>query len=422
MPADRLPPALDNEGAFAASGTNVAVFGSTHAWFGTGAAARSRVLHTADRGTTWTIAETPLRAGQTSGIYSVAFRDALNGVVVGGDYSKETEAINNAAITRDGGRTWMAVNGLTGFRSVVAYIPGQKAGILAVGPQGTDMNLPIARGLRGLIYVLWDLSQVDPSDLSILFAGQGRLRIGFSELDPPSGHEPTDEQIHEAVRGCWANPFCAFDGAVGTSLVCIQGNWSNVVDGKIKGQIAALALRQCADSPYNPLYARAVRAPRPWGVTTLFAEHTGNHPPLEIDWSAEKRVPMRFNGASDTESPVDAEPEEEVALTTSHADPVLADVGPTVAEVPIVAGDISPAFEPANQPEAATSFSSFWDFARAVNRSDPAALALAGNGADMASRIASVPKVLKSDAKNRLLVTDADAATRSSMVMKSCAA
>jgi photosystem II stability/assembly factor-like uncharacterized protein len=140
VPADRLPPALDNEGAFAASGTNVAVFGSTHAWFGTGAAARSRVLHTADRGTTWTIAETPLRAGQTSGIYSVAFRDALNGVVVGGDYSKETEAINNAAITRDGGRTWMAVNGLTGFRSVVAYIPGQKAGILAVGPQGTDMS------------------------------------------------------------------------------------------------------------------------------------------------------------------------------------------------------------------------------------------------------------------------------------------
>src|SRR4029077_10151842 len=43
------------------------------------------------------------------------------------------------------------------------------------------MNVPIARGLRGLIYVLWDLSQVDPSALSILFAGKGRLRIGFGE-------------------------------------------------------------------------------------------------------------------------------------------------------------------------------------------------------------------------------------------------
>ena len=116
------------------------MFGSTYAWFGTGAAARSRVLHTADRGRTWTIAETPLRAGETSGIFSVAFRDAMNGVVVGGDYSKETEAIDNAAITRDGGRTWMAVNGLTGFRSVVAYVPGQKTTILAVGPQGADLS------------------------------------------------------------------------------------------------------------------------------------------------------------------------------------------------------------------------------------------------------------------------------------------
>ena len=123
------------------------------------------------------------------------------------------------------------------------------------------MNLPIARGLRGLLYVLWDLSQVDPSDLSSLFAGRGRLRIGFSELDPPIGHEPGDDQIQAAVRGCWDNPYCAFNGPAGTSLVCIQGDWSNVVDGKIKGQLATLALRDAAESPYNPLYARAFYAP-----------------------------------------------------------------------------------------------------------------------------------------------------------------
>ena len=57
------------------------------------------------------------------------------------------------------------------------------------------MNLPIARGLRGLIYVLWDLSQVDPSDLSVLFAGGGRLRIGYGEIDPPDGGEPSDAQV-----------------------------------------------------------------------------------------------------------------------------------------------------------------------------------------------------------------------------------
>jgi len=55
VPASALPLSLDNEGAFAASGTNIAVFGKTQAWIGTGAAAKARVLRTADRGRTWKI-------------------------------------------------------------------------------------------------------------------------------------------------------------------------------------------------------------------------------------------------------------------------------------------------------------------------------------------------------------------------------
>lgn len=224
------------------------------------------------------------------------------------------------------------------------------------------MNLPIARGLRGLLYVLWDLSQVDPSDLSSLFAGRGRLRIGFSELDPPPGHEPGDDQIQTAVRGCWDNPYCAFNGPAGTSLVCIQGDWSNVVDGKIKGQLAALALRD-AESAYNPLYARAFHAPRPWGVTTVFAEYTGNHPALDIAWSAERRVPLRLDVLSDADSiPLDGA--DEVAITSTGGDVVPStDVS--------AAGDVAPS----------PSFSTFWEFALALNRSDPAALSLAKNGA-----------------------------------------
>jgi hypothetical protein len=62
VPAAALPPALTNEGAFAASGT--AVFGPTHVWFGTGAGPRARVLHSSDRGRTWQIAETPIRSGR----------------------------------------------------------------------------------------------------------------------------------------------------------------------------------------------------------------------------------------------------------------------------------------------------------------------------------------------------------------------
>jgi len=141
VPAEGLPRALDNEGAFAASGTNVAVFGRDHVWIGTGAAAVARVLRSSDGGRTWAAAATPLAAGPSSGIFSVAFRDELHGIVVGGDYRKEAEAVDNAAMTSDGGETWTPMRGLSGFRSVVAYVPGAKTpALVAVGPQGADYS------------------------------------------------------------------------------------------------------------------------------------------------------------------------------------------------------------------------------------------------------------------------------------------
>jgi photosystem II stability/assembly factor-like uncharacterized protein len=140
VPQTALPPALENEGAFAASGTNIAVFGKSHAWIGTGAAAKSRVLHTSDRGRTWQIADTPLASGASAGIFSIAFRDAKHGVVAGGDYRKEQEAVDNLAMTSDGGLTWTLVKGLSGFRSVVAYVPGTKT-LIAIGPSGGDYSV-----------------------------------------------------------------------------------------------------------------------------------------------------------------------------------------------------------------------------------------------------------------------------------------
>lgn len=145
VPASALPPALENEGAFAASGTNIAVMGKTHAWIGTGAARKARVLRTSDRGRTWQVSETPLVAGSSAGIFSIAFRDSTHGVVVGGDYTKENEAAGNLAVTDDGGKTWKLQNGLSGYRSAVAYVPEtsqsrQTLMLIAVGPSGTDYS------------------------------------------------------------------------------------------------------------------------------------------------------------------------------------------------------------------------------------------------------------------------------------------
>ncbi|HEV3118252.1 MAG TPA: glycosyl hydrolase, partial [Gemmataceae bacterium] len=84
-----LPPALPNEGAFAASGTCLVTHGKTDVWFCTGGATTARVFHSHDRGQDWTISETPILAGTSSaGIFSIAFRDRNRGMIVGGDYRK----------------------------------------------------------------------------------------------------------------------------------------------------------------------------------------------------------------------------------------------------------------------------------------------------------------------------------------------
>jgi len=139
VPPDTLPAALENEGAFAASGTNIAVQGKSNAWIGLGASVRARVLRTNDGGRSWKVSETPLKSGQSSGIFSIAFADQKHGVIVGGDYQKEKEAADNLALTDDGGVTWTLAKGLSGFRSVVAYVPGTKR-VIAIGPAGSDYS------------------------------------------------------------------------------------------------------------------------------------------------------------------------------------------------------------------------------------------------------------------------------------------
>lgn len=144
VPAPGMPEALPDESAFAASGTCVVVGGRKNAWFVTGGGPRSRVFRSSDGGLTWTASETPVATGTSSaGIFSVAFADRLQGIVVGGDHKREQEASDNLAVTRDGGATWrpVAAKQLRAFRSAVAYVPSSKGRVLvAVGPAGSDFS------------------------------------------------------------------------------------------------------------------------------------------------------------------------------------------------------------------------------------------------------------------------------------------
>ena len=138
-PVSGLPQALEGEGAFAASGTNIAIAGE-HVWIAT---SKSRVVRSADNGMTWSVAPTAVPTSESAGIFSIAFAGERRGIAVGGDYKAETVARDNAAISADGGATWTLVKGLRGYRSAVAWIGGSHAGqaIIATGPAGTDYSL-----------------------------------------------------------------------------------------------------------------------------------------------------------------------------------------------------------------------------------------------------------------------------------------
>jgi len=157
IPPAQLPPAAEGEGAFAASNTCLAVLpnkivipseardlgvaGATRSavvstppaiqpwksgasaprqpsenegasapegniWFATGGKT-ARVFHSPDRGQTWQVFDTPIQHGPDSaGIFSIAFRDPLHGVIAGGDYKRPDQDGPNLAFTNDAGKTW----------------------------------------------------------------------------------------------------------------------------------------------------------------------------------------------------------------------------------------------------------------------------------------------------------------------------
>lgn len=153
MPTEGMPLALAGEGAFAASGTCITVQGKNNVWFGTGGPEGARVFRSTDRGRTWQVVTTPVIKGKTAGIFSIAFRDGRHGVAVGGNYQDESGAINNAAATDDGGRTWEAVkeHQPKGYRSCVVYARfANSYALLAVGPSGADYSLDDGRSWRSI--------------------------------------------------------------------------------------------------------------------------------------------------------------------------------------------------------------------------------------------------------------------------------
>lgn len=138
IPCSKIPKVEDGEAAFAASNTNISIV-DDNAWIVTGGK-KARVFHSPDKGNTWEVYDTPItQGGKMTGIYSVDFFDANNGIIFGGNWEEKENNTSNKAITKDGGKTWQLVadGQEPGYKSCVQYVPNTKGKeLFAVGSTG----------------------------------------------------------------------------------------------------------------------------------------------------------------------------------------------------------------------------------------------------------------------------------------------
>lgn len=132
------------ETVFAASNSALFAPSAIAAVFGTGGAGGPRIFTGVTvLGEKWKAGSAPIARGTaTSGVFSIAFRDGLHGVAVGGDYEKPAQSNGTVALTMDGGISWHATtgHGPRGFRSAVAYDTSHRAWICA-GTSGSDFSV-----------------------------------------------------------------------------------------------------------------------------------------------------------------------------------------------------------------------------------------------------------------------------------------
>ncbi|MFG3281797.1 WD40/YVTN/BNR-like repeat-containing protein [Streptomyces sp. NPDC048111] len=177
LPDRGMPAAQPGEAGFAASGQCLVSYGSHDVWLATGGGATGRVLHSGDRGLTWTAAESSIPAGDAArGVFGLAFRDRDHGIAVGGDYRADQPSPRAAALTGDGGRTWRQAAGpVAAYRSGVAWRARSRTTALAVGPTGTDLTRDGGRTWRTVDTGSYDTVDCTPDGACWAAGEKGRV-------------------------------------------------------------------------------------------------------------------------------------------------------------------------------------------------------------------------------------------------------
>lgn len=139
MPEESRPNVEPGEYSFAASGTGIRCYGAGKVAISTGGSI-SRLWVSEDWGSSWQAKSTPILQGEpTTGIFSFTFLNNEHVVIVGGDYLRDSLAVDHVFSSRDGGLSWAAPAEPTrGYRECVEVLGGNT--IVAAGPTGVDIS------------------------------------------------------------------------------------------------------------------------------------------------------------------------------------------------------------------------------------------------------------------------------------------
>lgn len=172
-PLQQRPPALKGEAIFAASASNLHLLPNGDAWFITGGDTARSIRYRQGR---WEASALPVTQGAPSrGAFSMAVRNPMQAIVVGGDYQADTLRQRNCLLTTNGGSTWQqpAVPP-RGYRSSVAWINNNT--VIATGTSGTDISTDGGRHWRPLSNEGFHVVQAAKKGKAVFLAGSnGRI-------------------------------------------------------------------------------------------------------------------------------------------------------------------------------------------------------------------------------------------------------
>jgi photosystem II stability/assembly factor-like uncharacterized protein len=185
LDCSELPETAEGEAAFAASNTNISLFGN-HAWIASGGA-KARIYHSPDRGQSWEVFDTPMKqGGKMTGIFTLDFYDEKNGIIFGGNWEDQSSNKGNKAITSDGGKTWVLLTDGSGpgYRSCIQYIPNTKGkGIIAVGIPGISYSADGGETWQEIDQTFFYTIRLAPSGKVAWLAGKNKIaRMEFGNM------------------------------------------------------------------------------------------------------------------------------------------------------------------------------------------------------------------------------------------------